>query len=136
MARTNNSSNFIMYNSCSMHNCIKTYNKKKFCQYWPLKSSITIECSRENFTQIMFFPFSVVYIKEEPTDAASLANDEPEMKPLLDIKSGFNVTNYSMDEIDIKEEPLQDDLVSELLNRLKKNMLIFIDNVFIITLIK
>ena len=27
--RTNNTYNFILYNSCSMHNCIKTYNKKK-----------------------------------------------------------------------------------------------------------
>ena len=35
------------------------------------------------------------------------------MKPLLITEKGFNGANYSMDEIDIKEEPLQDDLVSE-----------------------
>ena len=35
------------------------------------------------------------------------------MKPLLITEEGFNGTNYSMDEIDIKEEPLQDHLVSE-----------------------
>ena len=28
VVRTNNVNNFIMYNSCSMHNCIKKYNKK------------------------------------------------------------------------------------------------------------
>ena len=28
-ARTNNTYNFILYNSCSMHNCLKTYNNKK-----------------------------------------------------------------------------------------------------------
>ena len=42
------------------------------------------------------------------------------MKPLLVTKNGFDGTNYSMDGIDIKKEPLQDDLVSELLDR-KKN---------------
>ena len=35
------------------------------------------------------------------------------MKPLLITEKGFNEANYSLDGIDIKEEPLQDDLVSE-----------------------
>ena len=35
------------------------------------------------------------------------------MNPLLITGTGFNEANYSMDEIYIKEEPLQDDLVSE-----------------------
>ena len=35
------------------------------------------------------------------------------MKPLLITEKGFNGAIYSMDEIDIKEEPLQDYLVSE-----------------------
>ena len=34
------------------------------------------------------------------------------MKSLLIMEKGFNEANYSMDEIDIKEEPLQDYLVS------------------------
>ena len=55
----------------------------------------------------MFFSISVVYIKEEPNNAAFL------------LKNGFNRTNCSIAEIDIKEEPLQDDSVSELLNRKK-----------------
>ena len=67
----------------------------------------------------MFFSISVVYVKEEPKDSASLVKIEPEMKPLEATKNCFNGTNYSMDEIDIKEEPLQDDLVSDLLNRKK-----------------
>ena len=54
-----------------------------------------------------FFTISVVYIKEEPEDAASHEKNEHEMKPLVG-------TNYSMDDIDIKEEALQDDFVSEL----------------------
>ena len=78
-----------------------------------LKSSITIECSRGDFTPVMFLSISGVYIKEEPKDAASLIKIEPEMKSLIVTKNGF-------DGIDIKEEPLQDDFVSELLNR-KKN---------------
>ena len=41
------------------------------------------------------------------------------MKPLVVTKKDLNGTNYSIDEIDIKEEPLEDDLVSELLNRYK-----------------
>ena len=65
----------------------------------------------------MFFSISVVYIKEEPKDAASLVKIEPEIKPLVVTGNVFNGTIYSMDEINIKEEPLQDDLVSELLNR-------------------
>ena len=89
-----------------------------FCFFF--KSSFTIECSRGDFAQIMFLSIPVVYIKEEPEDAASLVKIEPEMKPLIVTKNGFDGTNYSMDEIDIKEEPLQDDFVSELLNR-KKN---------------
>ena len=35
------------------------------------------------------------------------------MKPLLITEKCFNGANYSTDEIDIKEEPLQDYLVSE-----------------------
>ena len=35
------------------------------------------------------------------------------MKPLIITENGFNGANYSMDEIDIKEESLQDYLVSE-----------------------
>ena len=68
-------------------------------------------------TQIMFFSISVVYIKEELKDSESLVKIEPE--PLVVTKNGVNGTNYCMDEIDIKEEPLQDDLVSELLNSKK-----------------
>ena len=67
----------------------------------------------------MFLSIPVVYIKEEPKDAASLVKIEPEMKPLVVTKDGFNETNYSMEGIVIKEEPLQDYLVSELLNRKK-----------------
>ena len=40
------------------------------------------------------------------------------MKPLLITEKGFNGANYSMDEIDIKEEPRQDHLVSEFYNNL------------------
>ena len=67
----------------------------------------------------MFFSISVVYLKEELKDAEYLVQIEPEMKPLVVPKNGFKGANYSMDEIDIKEEPLQDDLVSELLNNKK-----------------
>ena len=38
------------------------------------------------------------------------------MKPLVVTEKGLNGTNYSMDEIGIKEEPRDDDLVSELLS--------------------
>ena len=38
------------------------------------------------------------------------------MKPLQNTEQDFNVVSYSMDQIDIKEEPLQDDLVSEFYN--------------------
>ena len=65
----------------------------------------------------MFFFFSVVYIKEEPADAAPYIKIEPEMKPLVVTENGFNGTNYSIGEITIKEEPLEDNLVSKLLNR-------------------
>ena len=60
-----------------------------------------------------FFSISVVYIKEELEDAAPHVKIENEMNPLLITEKGFNGANYSMDEIDIKEEPLQDHLVSE-----------------------
>ena len=56
-----------------------------------------------------------MYIKEEPEDTASHVKIEPEIKPLVVTDNGFN-GNYSMDGINIKEEPLQDDFVSELLN--------------------
>ena len=63
------------------------------------------------------FLFSIsVDIKEALEDAALHVKIEPEMKPLLITGKGFNGANYSMDEIDIKEEPLQDDLVSEFHN--------------------
>ena len=39
------------------------------------------------------------------------------MKPSVVTEKGFNEINYFKVEISIKEEPLQDDLVSELLNR-------------------
>ena len=52
-------------------------------------------------------------IKEELEDAAPHVKIENEMKPLLITEKGFNGANYSMDEIDIKEEPLQDYSVSE-----------------------
>ena len=38
------------------------------------------------------------------------------MKLLLTAEFGFNGANCFMDKIDIKEEPLQDDLVSEFYN--------------------
>ena len=38
---------------------------------------------------------------------------EPEIKPLLITQKGFNGANNSMDEIDIKEEPLHEELVSK-----------------------
>ena len=60
-----------------------------------------------------FYSISVVYIKEELEDAAPHVKIENEMKPLIITENGFNGANYSMDEIDIKEEPLQDYLVSE-----------------------
>ena len=65
-----------------------------------------------------FFSISVVDIKEELEDAAHHVKIEPEMKPLLITGNGFNGANFSIDEIDIKEEPLQDDLVSEFYNNL------------------
>ena len=88
-----------------------------FCDFHQIL--ITIECSRGDYTQVMFLSISVVYIKEEPKDAASLVKIDPEMKPLVVPKNGFDETNYSMEGIVIKEEPLQDYLVSELLNRKK-----------------
>ena len=39
------------------------------------------------------------------------------MMPLVFTEKGLNRSNYSIDDIDIKEEPLQDDLVSELQTR-------------------
>ena len=82
-----------------------------------LKSSITIECSRGDVTQVVFLSIPVVHIKEEPKDAASLVKIESEMQPLVVTKNDFDGTNYSMDGIDIKKEPLRDDLVSELIDR-------------------
>ena len=43
------------------------------------------------------------------------------MKPLLITEYGFNGANYSLDEIEIKEEPLQDELVSEFYNKCLHN---------------
>ena len=62
------------------------------------------------------FSISVVDIKEELEDAVHHVKIEPETKPLLITGKAFNGANYSMDEIDIKEESLQDDLVSEFHN--------------------
>ena len=58
-----------------------------------------------------------MYIKEEPQVAASYVKSQPEMRSLVVTENKFNGANYSMDEIHIKEEPLQDDKVSGLLNR-------------------
>ena len=57
-----------------------------------------------------------MYIKEEPEDAACCVKIDPEMNPLAVTENGFNGTNFSMGGIDVKEEPLQDDFVSILLN--------------------
>ena len=81
-----------------------------------LKSRITNGSSIEDFIHYVFFSISVVYIKEEPEDAAPHVKIEHEMKPLFITENGLNGTNYSMDDIEIKEEPLQDDIVSELWN--------------------
>ena len=62
---------------------------------------------------IFFFPISGVYIKEEIGDAAPQIKIEPQMKPLLVAEKGFNGTNYPKDETNIKEELIQNDLVSE-----------------------
>ena len=67
--------------------------------------------------KLYFFTISVVYIKEEPDDASSSVKIEPKMGPVAVTENGINGTNYSMVGIGIKEEPIQDDLVSELLNR-------------------
>ena len=53
-------------------------------------------------------------MEEGLEDAAPHVKSEPEMKPLLITQKVFNGTNNSMEEIYIKEEPLQDDLVSKL----------------------
>ena len=58
-----------------------------------------------------------MYIKEKPEVAASYVKTEPEMRSLVVTENRFNGADYSMDKIHIKEEPLQDDQVSELLDR-------------------
>ena len=87
MARTNNSYNFILYNSSSMHNCLKTYNKKistgmvrlrslKIFVYFVIigpsprgcfLTPIPKECDKwnlSNYRQISFLPvFSKVFEK-------------------------------------------------------------------------
>ena len=72
-------------------------------------------------TKVRFYNFSssisVVYIKKETEDAAPQINIEPQMKPLLVAAKGFDGTNYPKDEINIKEEPLQDDFVSKFYNK-------------------
>ena len=67
---------------------------------------------------------SVAYIKEEIDDAAFVVKIESDGSPLLIKMDGFNGSlitkkenqiierNCTMEEIDIKEEPLQDYLVS------------------------
>ena len=83
-----------------------------------MKSGIVVESLNGDFTQMMsFFLHSVAFIKEEPEDATPDVKIEHEMKPLVVTGKCLNGTNYSMDEIDIKEEPLEADLVSELRNR-------------------
>ena len=62
-----------------------------------------------------FFPFQLSTLKELE-DATPHVIIEPEMKPLLMTESGFNGANCSMDKIDIKDEPLQDESVSEFHN--------------------
>ena len=74
---------------------------------------LPLNAQEGDFTQVMFISIPVVYIKEETEDAASLVKIEPEKKPLVVTKNGFDGTNYSTDGIDIKEEPQQDDLVSK-----------------------
>ena len=56
-------------------------------------------------------------IKDEPQVPAMYIKKEPEMSSIVVTENRFNGANYSTDEIHIKEEPLQDDEVSELLNR-------------------
>ena len=68
--------------------------------------------------------FSVVWIKDELDDAVLDVKILPVVNPFFIKVNGFNVAlnvkeeieiidrNGSMEEIDIKEEPLQDDLVS------------------------
>ena len=65
----------------------------------------------------MFFSHSVAHIKEEPEDIVPHVKIEREMMPLVFTEKDLNRSNFSIDDIYIKEEPLQDDLVSELLNR-------------------
>ena len=55
-------------------------------------------------------------VKEELEDAIPHVKIVPEMKQLLSTEKSFNGAIYSMDKIYIKEEPLQDDLVSEFFN--------------------
>ena len=59
------------------------------------------------------FSIPVVNTKEELEDATLYVKIEPEMKPLLITEFSFNEASSTMDEICIKEEPIQDDLVSE-----------------------
>ena len=78
-----------------------------------------LKASAQEWTwlKLYFFSISVVYIKEEPEDATSHVKIEPEMKPLVVTKNCFNGANYSREDIYMKEEPLQDDFVSELLDQ-------------------
>lgn len=69
---------------------------------------------------------SVVYIKDEPEDTAFDVRSEPALNSFLNENDNSNVAsiienykkfeaNDSMDKLDIKEEPLQDDVVSKCL---------------------
>ena len=51
-----------------------------------------------------------MYIKKEPEVASSYVKTGPEMRSLVVTENRFNGANYSMDEIHIKEEPLQDEV--------------------------
>ena len=57
-----------------------------------------------------FFSISVVDIKEELVEATPHVKIELEMEPLLITEKGFQGVNYDMDGIDIKEEPLQEEV--------------------------
>ena len=90
-----------------MCHCMKSWIKQFF-------QNPNGPCKFQDEIKPFFFSISDVDIKEELEDATPHVKSENEMKPLLITEKGFNGANYSMDEIDIKEEPpLQDYLVSE-----------------------
>ena len=86
--------------------------------YYYFFISFLLESTGRDFMKkkTLFF-ISVVNIKEELEDAIPHVKMEPEMKPLLITEFGFNGADCSMDKINIKDEPLQDELVSEFYNK-------------------